>query len=89
MEITTGLNVETRRFEVKGVGHYNSKVYASDGYCFYDKNDEVFDENGNKIENPLPNQRTYMKQAITPIIDIEELKNTYIPVLIEKDFEIV
>ena len=74
MEIATGLNVETKMFMVRGVVHYNATVSASNGYCFYDKNDEVFDKEGNKVENPEPKQRYYMKQVITPIIDVEELK---------------
>ena len=89
MEITTGLNVETKMFMVRGVAHYNSKVYASDGYCFYDKYDEIFDEEGNKVENPEPNQRTYMREIITPLIIPDEIKDRYIPVEIKPEYEVV
>ena len=89
MEISTGLNVDIRAFIVKGVTHYNSNVYASDGYCFYDKDEEIYDLESNLIENPELKQRTFMKQIITPVTDFEELKEKYISVLIEDDFDIV
>jgi hypothetical protein len=88
MELTTGLYVEKRTFIVKGVEHYNSTVYAVAGYCFYDKYDEVYDEEGNLVENPEPNQRVYYTSLITPITDIEELKDRYIAVRVEDGFEI-
>lgn len=88
-EIQTGLFLEEHAFIVYGKTYYNSRLYSADGYCFYDKTAEVYDEDGKLVTDVKPAQRKYMRSIITPITSIEELNNIYVSLQIEKDFEIV
>ena len=74
MEIQKGLYLEIKSYFKKGKTHYLSYLTAADGYCFYLKDEEVYDENGNIIVDVKPHQRYYMVNDIRLTTDIEELK---------------
>ena len=75
------------------IGRYTSYsvLTSEEGYCFYDKNQEFTDEEGNLIpsEEIKPNQRQYMRYCATHMTSTDEINETYISVPIEADFEIV
>ena len=72
-----------------------SRLYSSEGYCFYDKTEIVmrFDENGNLYEVPesdiLPNERTYAQYCSTPETTAEELNARFVSVPVDPSYEIV
>lgn len=88
VEIQKGLFLEEHAFIVYGKTYFNSRLHSANGYCFYDKTEEVYDEEGNLVTDVKPTQRHYMTRIITPITNIEELNKTYISVPIEEGFEI-
>lgn len=53
IEIQTGLWLYSYDIVVSGVTHTMRKLYASEGYCFYDTALDTYDEEGNL------NPRTY------------------------------
>ena len=75
------------------IGRYTSYsvLTSEEGYCFYDKNQEFTDEEGNVIpESEIkPNKRQYMRYCATPMTSMDEINETYISVPIGADFEIV
>ena len=87
-KISEGLLQEYNEFIALGEVKFNYKLYAEEGYCFYDKTDEVYDEEGKVIPNELvlPNQRKYMRFIIIP-----PSKNVsdFVVVPIQSDFGIV
>ena len=87
-KISEGLLQEYNEFKVFGEVKFNYKITAEEGYCFYDKTDEIYDEEGNLIPNELvlPNQRNYMQFIIIP-----PSKNVsdFVAVPIQSDFELV
>lgn len=87
IEIQTGLYLKI----VQGTYISYGTLYSSDGYCFYDKTVEVFDEEGNVIpeENILPSQRLYMQYTATSQTDIDDLNATYVSVPVDDSYEIV
>ena len=89
VEIQKGLFLEARSFVVNGVFHYNSILHSADGYCFYDKTEEIYDEERNLVTDVKPTQRRYMRGIITPITSIEELNSIYVSLPIEDNFEIL
>lgn len=84
IEIQEGLLKEERTFLVNGVEHYNSRLYAKEGYHFYDaleyeENERLYDEekarrreNGESADG-LVLEKHYTTYAITPITDNDEL----------------
>lgn len=90
-EIQTGLYLEEHEFVIGGITHYNSTLSSANGYCFYDKTEEVFNEDGNIIplEEIQPNQRKYSRWLKTPLTDIDEINAQYVSVPIEDGFEVV
>ena len=91
VQIQTGLYWELRSFVVGGVTHYGSRLYSTQGYCFYDKTVEYYDEEGNVItdEETLKTMRIYMQYCSTPETTQEALNNRYLSIPIEEGFEIV
>lgn len=85
--IQTGLQQEVI------VGRYTSYsiLTSEEGYCFYDKTQELYDDEGNLIpESEInPEQRQYMRYCSTPMTSMDEINETYISVPIEPNFEIV
>lgn len=75
------------------IGRYTSYsvLTSEEGYCFYDKNQEFTDGEGNLIpsEEIKPEQRQYMRYCATPMTSMDEINETYISVPIEPNFEIV
>ena len=88
VKLQTGLWLHTSIFYINGVGYTRRKLYSSVGYCFYDKNDKVFDEEGNEIaENEiLPTQRTYMQYAQ---LGLSANVDNYVSIVKEDSYEIV
>ena len=88
VEVQKGLWLHTSTFYVNGVGYTRRELYSSVGYCFYDKNDKVFDEEGNEIaENEiLPNQRTFMQYAQ---LGLSTNVDDFVSIVKEDDYEIV
>ena len=86
VEIQTGLYWELRSFVVGGVMHYGSRLYSSEKYCFYDKNDVYYDENGNLIpEDKVPTtMRIYSQYCSTPEVTQEELNARFVSIPIEE-----
>lgn len=78
IEIQEGLYVELHSFKVGTAIHYNSRLYSSENYCFYELNEETPEE-----------EKIYMQHCITPITDIQLLNQKYKSVLKEDTFEIV
>lgn len=87
-KIKEGLLQEYNEFKVLGEVKFNYKITAEEEYCFYDKTDEFYDEEGNLIPNELvlPTQRNYMRFIIIP-----PSKNVsdFVAVPIQSDFELV
>ena len=87
VEIQTGLYHEL----VVGTYITRSRLYSSEGYCFYDKEEYIYDEEGNVIpdDEVLPNQRIYAQYMATPIIDIDTLNARFVSVPVDPSYEIV
>lgn len=68
-----------------------SKLYSTDGYCFYDKTIQFYDDKSNLIpESEIKSeQRQYMRYCSTPMTSIDEINETYISVPIHPEYEIV
>ena len=93
--IATGLYVYRYQITVSGVVKTLGKLYSTEGYCFYDVEAEVYDEEGNIIpeDQILPNQRLYMQYCTLPVIlaskTNEELAARFISVPVDDSYEIV
>ena len=57
--------MEHINIEIKGRFNKYAILTAEQGYCFYEVNEE---------------QRSYLTQIFTPVVDIDELEKTYIVV---------
>lgn len=85
-ELQTGLWLQLNTFYIGKNSHIQRELYSSNGYCFYDKTEEIFDEEGNLLTEILPNQRTYYQyMSLGKDKDINDL----VSVEIENDFTIV
>lgn len=92
VEIQTGLWLHSYPLTVGGVEYTMRKLYSSEGYCFYDKTEEIYrqDEEGNYYLVPadevLPTERKYMQYASLGLTtDI----NNFISVPVDPAYEIV
>lgn len=84
IEIQTGLLKEDNTFLVNGKEHYNSRLYAKDGYHFYDVQEyeeqlKYIEEekqkrlaNGESIED-LVAEKNYTTFAITPLTSNDDI----------------
>lgn len=91
IQIQEGLYWDLHAFTVKNSTHYSSRLYSSEGYCFYDKTAEYYDEEGVLItdESILKTMRNYMQFCCTPEVSREDLNNRFVSVPIEDSFTIV
>lgn len=95
VEIQTGLYVYDEQKVIGGNTYTFRKLYSGDGYCFYDLNDEIYDEEGNLIpaDQVQPNQRPYYRYMALAIIQsswtYEQLNARFISVPIDPSYEIV
>lgn len=93
--LQTGLYVYRYQITVGGVQRTLGKLYSTEGYCFYDKEVEISDEEGNIIpeEDVQPNQRIYMQYRTLSLIDAaltnEQLRARFISVPVDPSYEIV
>lgn len=69
IKLQDGLYLEEKEQTINGVVKIFRTLHSSDGYCFYDAEDEHYDEDGNLIppDNVLPEQRLYQQQAMLAI----------------------
>lgn len=90
VELQTGLYQEIVTEHAGTLTIVYSKLHSSDGYCFYDVEAEIYDEEGNLIapEDVQPNQRLYYQYCATPITDINALNAKYVSVQVQEGFEI-
>lgn len=87
VEIQTGLWAHLKELILDGEDYSHYNVYSADGYCFYDRNNDLnLDEDGNL--KPAE-ERIYMRISYTPYKTIEELNEDYVSVPIEEGYEIV
>lgn len=86
VEIQEGLLKEDRTFVVNGKEYHNSKLYAKDGYHFYDVKE--YEENLKFAEENKDNdfniEKNYITFAITPLINGEDINLQYKSEKIEK-----
>lgn len=68
-----------------------SRLYSSEGYCFYDRTIEFYDEEGNVIpEDEVPaTMRQYAQYCSTPETTVEELNARFVSVPVDPSYEIV
>ena len=86
IQIQMGLYWDLHSFTIGGVTHYNSRLYSSEEYCFYDRTIEYYDEEGNLItdEEILKTMRIYMQFCYTPETTQEALNARFVSVPIEE-----
>lgn len=90
---STAVQIQTGLYQELVVTNFNtySRLYSSEGYCFYDKNDEIYDEEGNLIpdEQVLPHQRVYAQYMVTPETLADEINTHIVSVPVDPSYEIV
>ena len=93
IEIQTGLWAYHHTFALNGVTYSNYRLYSAEGYCFYDKNDQYTDEEGNIIpeDEVQPNQRIYAQYAVLAASydTVEKINADFVSVPVQDDYEIV
>lgn len=69
IKLQEGLYLEEKEQTIGGVAKTFRTLHSSDGYCFYDAEEEILDEDGNLIpkEEVLLEQRQYHQQAMLAI----------------------
>ena len=93
--LQTGLYVHRYQITIGGIERTLGALYSTEGYCFYDNEAEVYDEEGNVIapEDIQPNQRVYAQYRTLAVANAsktnEELNTRFISVPVEEGFEIV
>ena len=77
------------------VGTILKYLYSSEGYCFYDNTDEIYDEEGNLVpsDEVLPSQRMYA-QYMSLGVNVsqwttEQINARFISVPVDPSYEIV
>lgn len=90
VEIQTGLWLYSYERVIGGNTYLFRQLFSSEGYCFYDKTEEIWreDENGNPYQVPeediLPEERTYAQWASLGLItDV----NNFVSVLVDDSYE--
>ncbi len=93
--LSTGLYVYRYQITIGGIARTLGELYSSEGYCFYDNEYEIYDEEGNLIPSDeiQPNQRMYsqyMGLAISLAAQTNEyLAARFISVPVDPTYEIV
>lgn len=90
-EIQTGLWLHTYLKTINNNTYMFRHLYSSNGYCFYDKTQEVYREvNGESVlvkeSEILPSERQYMRYAS---LGVNKDLNDFISVPIGENYEIV
>ena len=94
VELQTGLYLDEQVKTIGGIQRTFRYLHSADGYCFYDIEREVCDEEGNVIapDDIQPNQRMYFQYAALAISmsswTYEQLNAKYISVPVQEGFEI-
>lgn len=95
VEIQTGLWLHEYNLVIAGTTYLKRNLYSAEGYCFYDSEAEVYDEEGNLVapEDVQPNQRTYMQYRSLGVAQSSwtyaQLNAKYISVPVQDGYEIV
>lgn len=95
IQLQTGLYLEEYTRTVGSTVRTFRKLHSSDGYCFYDAEAEVYDEEGNLVapEDVTPEMRVYAQSASLAILfsswTYEQLNARFISVPIQEGWEIV
>ncbi len=95
IEIQTGLYLHERQATIGGVLRTIRTLYSSEGYCFYDIEEEIYDEEGNLVapEDVQPQQRTYSQWMSLALVlsswTYEQLNARFISVPVDPSYEIV
>lgn len=86
--VQEGLYLNTTPFKVGSAVYTRRELYSKEGYCFYNKTVEVYDEKGDVIpsEQVKNSQRTHMQYACLGLAD--DVDN-YVSVPCDGDCEIV
>ena len=77
------------------VGTILKYLYSSEGYCFYDNTDEIYDEEGNLVpsDEVLPSQRMYAQYMALGVNvsqwTTEQINARFISVPVDPSYEIV
>lgn len=89
----TAIQIQEGLYQEIIVGRYTvfSKLYSSNGYCFYDKTERFYDEENNLIldEDILSSKRNYAQFCSTPKTKVEDINNQFVSVPIQPNYEIV
>ena len=93
VEIQTGLWLYSYERVIGGNTYLFRQLFSSEGYCFYDKTEEIWrynEETGESVlvpeEDILPQERTYAQWASLGLItDV----NNYVSVPVDDSYEIV
>ena len=95
VEIQTGLWLYTTEKTLGGNIYTLKYLYSSEGYCFYDNTDEIYDEEGNLVpaDEVQPSQRTYAQYISLGIYTsqwtTEQINTRFISVPVDPSYEIV
>ena len=95
VELQTGLYLEEYTRTVLGTVYTFRKLHSADGYCFYDNEAEIYDDEGNLVapEDVTPEMRVYSQDMGLAIQfsswTYEQLNARFISVPIQEGWEIV
>lgn len=87
IKLQDGLYLEETTRIIHGVPKIYRTLHSADGYCFYDAEEQIFDEEGNLInkEDVLPKDRTYYQKVLLALQmsywSYEQLNNKWISVI--------
>ncbi len=86
--IQKGLYLNTQPFVVNGTTYYRRELYSAVGYCFYNKTQEIYDEDGNLVPSELVTnkQRTHYQSMTLGLAD--DIDN-YVSIPCDGDCEVV
>ena len=95
VEIQTGLWLYTTEKTLASNTYTLKYLYSSEGQCFYDNTDEIYDEEGNLVpsDEVLPSQRMYA-QYMSLGVNVsqwttEQINARFISVPVDPSYEIV
>ena len=95
VEIQTGLWLHTTEQVLVGNTYTLKYLYSSEGYCFYDNTDEIYDEEGNLVpsDEVLPSQRMYAQYMALGVNVSQwttaQINARFISVPVDPSYEIV
>jgi hypothetical protein len=95
VEIQTGLWMHEFTQTIAGRVYLRKNLYSTEGYCFYDVTEPVYDSEGNELpaDEILPEQRVYVQQANLGISEslwsVEQINAKYISVPVDPGYTIL